>query len=123
MILTISDKCIVTQLYYIAFSFSPIQNPLFLQKRIERTMGSRLKSIRSEYNNDVGSYLEFFGIKILQVLLRQDLIKSLEESLRLFFDASGQPPLSYQPEEQTRRQRHRCQESVLHSPYTLNPKQ
>lgn len=105
MILTISDKCIVTQLYYIAYSFSRIQNPLFLQKRIERTMGSRLKSIRSEYNNDVGSYLEFFGIKILQVLLRQDLIKSLEESLRLFFDASGQPPLSYQPEEQTRRQR------------------
>lgn len=42
-------------------------------------------------------YLEFLGIKVLQVLLWQDLIKALEERLSLFLNASGQPPLSNQP--------------------------
>jgi len=42
-------------------------------------------------------YLQFFGIKVLQVLLWQDLIKALEERLSLFLNTSGQPPLSNQP--------------------------
>lgn len=42
-------------------------------------------------------YLKFFGIKVLQVLLREDFIESFEERLCLFLHSPGQPPLSYQP--------------------------
>lgn len=49
------------------------------------------------YNKNCSLYLQFLGIKVLQVLLWQDLIKALEERLSLFLNASGQPPLSNQP--------------------------
>ncbi len=44
-----------------------------------------------------GLYLQLFGIEVLKVLLRQDLVKALEKRLSLFFNPSGQPPLGNKP--------------------------
>lgn len=43
------------------------------------------------------AYFQLFGIKILQVLLREDLIEAFKKCLGLLFHSPRQPPLCYQP--------------------------
>ena len=42
-------------------------------------------------------YLQFLSVKVLQVLLGEDLVEALEEGLGLLLHPSGQPPLCHQP--------------------------